>query len=85
MRLLSDPADPLARTSTYLCELETIEGTTDAASNQVPGLAELHGYTYNPATSTYEPPLPAPYNTLPAMPRPFPASPTIVVQPANHH
>ncbi len=83
VRLLSDPANPLSRTSTYARELDNIQGYTDGAGNRVPGLAELHGYTYNPATSTYEPPLPAPYNTLPAMPRPFPASPTIVVQPSN--
>ncbi|MDQ2771450.1 MAG: hypothetical protein M3Y54_13240 [Bacteroidota bacterium] len=59
------------RTSTYARELDNIQGYTDAAGNRVPGLAELHGYTYNPATATYEPPLPRVFNT----------APTVVVQP----
>ena len=73
VRLLSDPANPLSRTSTYARELDNIQGYTDAAGKQVPGLAELHGYKYNPATSTYEPPLP----------QAFPTAPTVVVQPTD--
>lgn len=71
VRLLSDPANPLSRTSTYARELDNIQGYTDAAGNRVPGLAELHGYTYNPATATFEPPVPQAY----------PTAPTVVLQP----
>lgn len=71
VRLLSDPVNPLSRTSTYARELDNIQGYTDAAGNRVPGLAEIHGYNYNPATATYEPPLP----------RVFDTAPTVVVQP----
>jgi hypothetical protein len=74
VRLLSDPANPLSRTSTYARELDNIQGYTDKDGNWVTGLAEQHGYTYNPATTTYEPP-------VPTAPSPFPTSPTVVVQP----
>jgi hypothetical protein len=80
VRLLSDPANPAARTGTYAHELETIESSTDAAGNPVPGLAGLHGYQYNPATSTYEPTPTRPTQV-------FSRDPTLIVQPpdTNHH
>jgi hypothetical protein len=54
VRLLSDPDAPANRTGFYDRELQEIDGTTDAAGNHTPGLAEKYGYKYNPATSSYE-------------------------------
>ncbi len=55
IRLLSDPDNPLVCTGTCAREIATIRNSRiDADGKRVAGLAEEYGYTYNPATTTYE-------------------------------